>query len=519
MRPDAGPNSVRMTVLHVLSRLRDSRAALWLCAAVCGAATAAPFWVGRFLPLVDLPQHLAVVSVLRHHGDPAWGFAPYFDVEWGELTPYWTYYLATWGLSALVSVETASRVFLSAYALALPWGGIALCRAFHVSPWVGLLAAGLALNANLYYGFVSYCAAVVLMLALLALFERALVAPSTAGAVALALGGAVLFFTHAQVTAFFLGSAGVLAATAPSLRWRGRALRAAPLLSAMSLLGVWGFAQFVADRTGRTGGYDFGRIGNLRAGFRAPMASIAALPDALAGAFQDGSDTGLLLAWVALLALAWSGEARGPRVPRRRVLLLVALATIAYVAAPLSIMGQWNIGPRFAWIAALLLLPAARAAGRKAVLVGGLATALCVIAGANAAAKHAAFDREVGPLDAALDALPRGVRVAPLIFDARGAVLAQWPYVHVGQYAMVRRGGLAAMNLGRVACFPIRMRDARAIPHPDPFRPGDFRFETMGGLYDYYLLKSAGAWRPRLFPPGTTETVFASGPWVVLRRR
>jgi len=182
-------------------------------------------------------------------------------------------------------------------------------------------------------------------------------------------------------------------------------------------------------------------------------------------------------------------------------------------------MGQWNIGPRFAWIAALLVLPAARAAGRRAAFAGAGAVLLAVLTGANAARQHAAFDREVGAFDAALDHLPRGVSVAPLIFDARGAVLAQWPYLHFGQYAMVRRGGLAAMNLGRVACFPIRMRDARTLPHTDPFRPGDFRFEEMGRLYDYFLLRRAGPWRARLFPEGTVDTVYEGGDWTVLARR
>ena len=470
------------------------QALLPLAALLCGAATALPFWVGRFVPLVDLPQHLAVVSVLRHHGDPAWGFGRHFDTEWGELTPYWTFYLATWGLSFAMSVETAARVFLSAYALLLPWAGIALCRTFGASPWIGLLTAGLALNANLYYGFVSYCAAVLLMLALLAALERSWRAASLAGTVFLTAGTALLFFTHAQVLAFFLGGALLLAATAASTPWRTRLARLAPLGPGLALLLVWSYGQFVASRAGQGADYAFGRVGHMRAGFRPLGESLAALPDAIAGVFQDGSDTVLLLAWCALSAWSWPRTGPGAADPaRRRVLLLAALAGAAYFAAPLWIMGQWNIGPRFAWIAALLVLPAAR--------------------------QHAAFDREVGAFDAALDHLPRGVSVAPLIFDARGAVLAQWPYLHFGQYAMVRRGGLAAMNLGRVACFPIRMRDARTLPHTDPFRPGDFRFEEMGRLYDYFLLRRAGPWRARLFPEGTVDTVYEGGDWTVLARR
>jgi hypothetical protein len=56
-------------------------------AALCGLMVSVPFWVGRFLPFLDLPQHLALAAVLRHGEDPAWGFAPYFEAQWGEFTP------------------------------------------------------------------------------------------------------------------------------------------------------------------------------------------------------------------------------------------------------------------------------------------------------------------------------------------------------------------------------------------------------------------------------------------------
>jgi len=110
---------------------------LKLAATLCGIALASPFWVGRLVPLLDLPQHLAVVAVLRHHGDPDWGFSRFFDVEWGELTPYWTHYLVTWALSHLVPVETASRLYgeghdLSPSLAACTVGAMTSAR----SPWM-----------------------------------------------------------------------------------------------------------------------------------------------------------------------------------------------------------------------------------------------------------------------------------------------------------------------------------------------------------------------------------------------
>src|SRR4051812_16500757 len=109
---------------------------------------AAPLWVGRYLPLVDLPQHLAITTVLLHHDDPAWVLARYFEPQRGELTPYWAHYLALEGLSHAMPVDTAARVFLSLYVFALPWAAMALARALGAPPPVGLLALPLALNGN-----------------------------------------------------------------------------------------------------------------------------------------------------------------------------------------------------------------------------------------------------------------------------------------------------------------------------------------------------------------------------------
>src|SRR5688572_2353390 len=133
---------------------------------------AAPLWVGRYVPLLDLPQHLAITTVLLHHGDPAWELAAYFEPQPGELTPYWAHYLALEWLGRVMPVDVAARIFLSLYVVALPFAAMALARALGRPPSVALLVIPLALNGNLYYGFIAYCWSVVLMLWALALLAR-----------------------------------------------------------------------------------------------------------------------------------------------------------------------------------------------------------------------------------------------------------------------------------------------------------------------------------------------------------
>jgi hypothetical protein len=483
-------------------------------ALLAGLALAAPFWVGRFVPLLDLPQHLALVAVLRHHGDPAWGFARHFATEWGELTPYWTYYAVTYVLSLVFSVETASRVYLSLYALVFPWAGIELARAFGRSPWLGLLAAPLALNTTLYYGFISYGTGVVLALLLIADLERGLSAPRFPW-VRHALGGALLFFTHVQPFAFYLAAGALLAAARRDVPWPMRARRGAAMLpAALGLLLPWLYLQVLAPRDA-TARYTFGRVGRMGATFQPPLESLRGLPRAIAGSFQDRSDLVLLAVWAALAAAALlpSGGERRPM----RALGPLLLAGAAYFLAPISVTGQWNIGPRFALLAALFVPAVARATGARAAGIGAAAAALSLAVGVNAARVHAAFDREAGPVDAALDAIPRGARVMPLVFENRGQVLEPWPYLHFGQYAMVRRGGVTAANLGRFPPFPIRLLDPEALPALDAFRPGDFRCDTMGSAYDAFFVR--GTPPAGLLPGAQVEVLFAGGDWTVYAPR
>jgi hypothetical protein len=488
---------------------------LVLAALAAGTALALPFWVGRVVPLLDLPQHLALVAVLRHHGDPAWGFERFFDVEWATLTPYWTYYAAATALSWLMPVETATRLYLTAGALAWPWAGIALCRARGSSPWLGLLVAPLALDTNLYLGFVSYTSGVLLLFFLSALFLRYLERATWPSGVATALGAGLLFFTHVQPFVFFLALSAWFAATARALRWPGRLGRLLPLLPAtLGLFVPWIYAQFIAGRQGSGARYTFGRIGSLRALFRSPLESLTDLPSSIAGAFQDRSDLVLLAGWAALVA--WAVPASRVRM---RLVVPVLLALLGYFAAPMSIAGQWNIGPRFATLAALLLVAVLDVDLPLARRIGAAAAALAVLVGVNAAREHIHFDREAGAFDRALEAIPRGSRVLPLIFENRGQVIATWPYLHIGQYAMVRGGGVVSSTLARVPAFPIRLRDPKSLPALDPFQPRWFRYETAGLAYDVFLLRGAGAVERAAFPPGSVDVVFDEGDWTVLRRR
>ena len=86
-------------------------AVLWICALV-------PLWAPRFLPLLDLPDHIDAIAMWHRYHDPSWGFSKYYDLNLIPL-PYWGYFLPVHLLSYLMPIEIANKVYLSAYALLL----------------------------------------------------------------------------------------------------------------------------------------------------------------------------------------------------------------------------------------------------------------------------------------------------------------------------------------------------------------------------------------------------------------
>jgi hypothetical protein len=476
---------------------------------------AAPLWIGRYLPLLDLPQHLAITTVLLRHDDPAWQLAAYFEPQRGELTPYWAHYLALEALGHLMPVAVAARVFLTLYVFALPWAAMALARALGSAPAVGLLAVPLALNGNLYYGFIAFCWSVVALLWAIALLARQLDAPRGPRAAGLALLAAALFFMHGQAFAFLLLSAGVLALAGDGTPWR-RTLRAWPV--APATLGL--FLPWVYLSTTTRPGVDryFPSLEDPRAKYEAPLERLTELPSNIAGSFQDGSDTLMLAAWAALLVSAVV-VSRGDwiRSSPRRAIALTAAALACYFVLPVSIQGQWNIAQRFGWIA-VLLAPCVMI--RPPRWLPAAVLALSAATAANAGWHHHVFDREVGPFDRALAAIPPGARVLGLVYDNRGEVMERWPYLHFEQYAVVRGGGMAAHSFTANAPLPVRLRPEARVPAPAIWHPRDFRYDEHGGFFDHFLIRDpTGRFDVRSPFEGAVDEVFREGAWRVYRGR
>ncbi len=527
---ESPPLSPARATLAALRRAFQADPVLTLVFPVAVIASVVPFWVGRYLPFLDMPQHLATIAVVHGLGDPSTGYADYFTLEWAS-TPYLLYYLVSDGLASLIGVDAANRVFLSAYAALLPIALLSFLRAFHRAEAAALLGIPLAFNAFLFYGFVNYVFAFPFLLFGLALAKRRLevrVPPTATSQVRAlipeALIAVVIYYSHLQVFLVYVGGIGLLLLLHwPGLRSVGR--RVLHLVPVGVLFLTW-----LALTDGLAGGEAWkrsvaSRYETLTSAEWEPLwETINKASERLLSVYYDRSDELLTLALGFALLVVLLTRGLGDR--DRRTSLFPELLTLCvfgfYVALPTSYKWIWPVSWRFLPLAVVLLCTWGSASlGRWAR--AGLAAAFGALA-LYAAGTHARhfreFAAEAGDFQAVLDATEPRKRLLTLCFDAGSAVVLGPAYLHFGQYYQIQKGGVATYSFSEAPQSPMRFKAfEEGGPPPTPLRSEwkahEFRFPNGGRWYDYLLLRGEppGFAHSAQLPRGEVALKLRVGKW------
>src|SRR5688572_21731118 len=107
--------------------------AFWACFAGLTLLLGGLVFCARYLPLVDLPQHAAQLSIFVHYDDPAWGFREQFELNWG--TPYVLLYVLARPLVPLFGIVGALHVVIAASIVGFALATYQLVRALELEPF------------------------------------------------------------------------------------------------------------------------------------------------------------------------------------------------------------------------------------------------------------------------------------------------------------------------------------------------------------------------------------------------
>jgi hypothetical protein len=490
-----------------------------------------PLWIGEYLPMVDLPQHAAQLSIGQHWNDPELGYPRYFHANW--LTNQLFAYSVVQLFMIFLPLVPALKCTLSLAVVGVPLGVRLLLSRVGGSRWLSLLAFPVAYNFCFYWGFLNFIVAIPLGLCFIALAVGYAVAPSRWRALALVACAHFLFFAHVLVLAYSgLIAAALVLARAPSRR--DKLIGCAALASVLPAVAVW-WATIQGLAPSTTGTPVFGYWGLHRLGeFLSFQVGV-----------EERDPRGAVIGGVCLL-LPFLVGARPAREPWRWIPLAVTM--LAFFCVPLSAIEVDLIYGRFAaFVLPTLLfaleLPPAKPAGasraepaeasraepveaspprRGLTLAGGrqaLAAALVALQLLSLTLTFRAFDAEARSLDSVLAAAEPHKRVLYLPTAPASAVSFSWPYSHFGQWYQVKRGGLVDFSFAEFFPMWYRYRDEQLPGLPDEFdwHPQSFRWSAHHGeRFDYLLVRGPVVSEWFEGEPERVYTVVQNREWTLL---
>lgn len=503
----------------------------WIVALLCGVA---PLFASRALPLVDLPQHLHLISVLHRLDDASTLFPSVFERR-VQLTPYLGYYYLVSWLNWLMPLETANRLFLVAYVAGLPLSLAFLLKSLKRPTWPALLAIPFAYGDSFAWGFLNYCTALPIAFLTCGFFVRAIEdAPRRriwAGALGASLVGVLLF--HVQVFAW-LGVALpflLLTTAAPEgpKAWRARIPAVAGVVPGVLLFIAW-IGLRVGEPAEVAPGQPWKSWGPMLSkenlAWKTSEQNRDEFLPTLGNMLPDGSDQlavkvafGLAALGV-LLALTTGRDTKEGRLTRWRIVGLAALGLLLYFALPFDIRGyMYYLNTRFAHLAAALIVvcvpPLKKEWADRAVWLG---VAVAALTAWPLYRGFQAFDAESRALtELAGDATDKP-RVMGLVFNPGSRTMTHPVYLHSSTVVARERGGLTNFSFALTPHSPLKYRGEPPPTFPSEWDPRPWA--QFAGSYDHFIVR--GVHPSQLFGARLDSEFFIAGTrgdFFLVRRR
>jgi hypothetical protein len=482
----------------------------WFVFAI-SVALALPCLAFRYLPMVDLPQHEAIVSILRHLHDRNFGFDSYY--RWAPVgTLYIAPYLAGFALSHFISVATAMHIVVFCSVLSYPIGIMLCLRALKRSAYLGLLAMPFVYNQSFFWGFVNFKLALGLSIIALSLLIGEW---SARKAVTFALLSLVIAVTHVY---------GLVLLASYMVIWlllgerKAAAKRLVALIPAAAALVLW--LVLLSNARGYEG-LDWGGLASRWSRF----------PEAIVGGWRGNSEK-IFLGCILLAIVAFSRRSmpinalrwRGLNLHVRVVWIFVGLHLVVYFCMPELAVAANKASFRHAEMAVLALpltVTSEDAAATPVWLRLGVA-ALAIALVVSSWSHFRRFNHEAESFDAIINAIPTRQRVAQLTYERSGRVARVPAYLHFAAYVQSMKGGLLAVSFPtRFWNIPVkRVKDPAShnVPRGLEWNPRLFETSGLDKNFEYVIVRVARHHGPRLPQPFPYQLQLTSGPWWLFHR-
>lgn len=410
-----------------------------------------PIWLMPYPAMHDYPNHLARIHILHQYGEHEPYQATYRRDT--SLIPNLAMDLVVPALMDIVSIETASKIFLSLVVASFNLGLHCIGLAVNSRPhWNALAATFFTYNFAFAYGFVNYLFGLGIYFIALSVWIRYRAMWTVGRMVSAAALAMLCYLSHLSAFVFLWIS--VVCLTAFDVIRGGRLLKS-PLLLGLMPLALPAIAHIVhgvgtQDKWAMTWWHPL--LSKKIIGFAYPFLTYDLILDFILGV-------------VFVLFVLLSAKVTGPRFVSRDLFLIGAVFIVIYLISPMSGARTSYIDRRFLLPAMVFLLlgiriDVSRRLGQF-VMIGLLGLSFVRVAEVWYCSDRIA--REVQSHVRMLDLLPDGMRIYPMVMhDQSSARSWLWDmhFFYTAHYATVYRHAFVPTIYAWEGAHPLNMRFA-----------------------------------------------------------
>ncbi len=473
----------------------------------CSFLTGYLLWTNQYLPMVDLPQHAAQLSIWQRWDHPEFNYRVIYEHNWraSQQIPYFLICSFTW----IFSIHTALRLALFVFLLGIPVATLFLLRETKLPIWIVFLTFPAAFSFSFYWGFINYLAATPLLILLLACTHRYSLEPTRARGLKLLLLNHFLFFTH-PLGLLFGGLLSTPLIAARSAAPMTTVRRLVPWVLSAPIPLLWLLLTLSEDT-----------VEPVQLAVTWWNLGFARVFEFFALIVGLGNVAGLLWGLILLSVPFILGFRMAADWTRRVPLLTTA---VLFLLFPMEFLSINFLYPRLAVLTLVSLLYALDPAPRRTPtpMHSVLPVLLAVLWLIQLNIKFAQFNEEAADFSKILEQASSNSKVVSLIFENASEHVPAPVYLNFVGWYQVEKGGTADPSFAGVYTGRFRYRPEAKPDLPSGFsnHPEHFDWSAQAHQFDEFIVRSSRRDPLDLFADSENEVkmVDRSGSWSLFRR-